>query len=41
MQTSCKRRRLNGGVNNSEAGGYRRGQGCDRNPDVLEQLYIA
>jgi ribosomal protein L37AE/L43A len=36
-----KRRRLDGGVNDSEAGDYGRGQGCDLNPDVLEQLYIA
>ncbi|KAH8800663.1 hypothetical protein F5884DRAFT_531850 [Xylogone sp. PMI_703] len=37
---SYKRRRLDGGINDSEAGDDGRGQGCDLNPDVLEQLYI-
>src|ERR1700709_812235 len=36
-----KRRRLDGGVNDSVAGDDGRGQGCDLNPDVLEQLYVA
>jgi ribosomal protein L37AE/L43A len=35
-----KRRRLDGGVNDSVAGEDGRGQGCDLNPDVLEQLYV-
>jgi hypothetical protein len=37
---NSKRRRLDGGINDSGEGDDGRGQGCDLDPDVLEQLYI-